>query len=70
MSSNIMNKEFESVINVIPQIDDVVREEVTVNTMASRLKGKVSMDEIRSFVSERLSSMNNVVSDYSFGYRF
>ena len=70
MSSNIMNKEFESVINVIPQIDDVVREEVTVNTMASRLKGKVSMDEIRSFVSERLSSMNNLVSDYSFGYRF
>lgn len=70
MSSNIMNKEFESVINVIPQIDDVVREEVTVNTMASRLKGMVSMDEIRSFVRERLSSMNNVVSDYSFGYRF
>ena len=70
MSSNIMNKEFESVINVIPQIDDVVREEVTVNTMASRLKGKVSMDEIRSFVRERLSSMNNLVSDYSFGYRF
>ncbi len=70
MSSNIMNKEFESVINVIPQIDDVVREEVTVNTMASHLKGKVSMDEIRSFVRERLSSMNNVVSDYSFGYRF
>lgn len=70
MSSNIMNKEFESVINVIPQIDDVVREEVTVNTMASRLKGMVSMDEIRSFVRERLSSMNNLVSDYSFGYRF